>query len=57
MAKRAAPFTESDVKRALKAVLAMGLTVREVLATNDGVRVVVATELDGKQPPNPWDQP
>jgi hypothetical protein len=56
MSRRPAPFTEADIKRAVKPLLKLGLTVREVLATTEGVRVVVSGEHDAKLA-NPWDQP
>jgi hypothetical protein len=40
MGNRVAPFTQADVTRAVKGAVAAGLTVREVIATAQGVHVI-----------------
>jgi hypothetical protein len=47
MANRPAPYTQADVTRAVKGALAAGVTVTEVHASVDGVRLIVG---DGKKP-------
>lgn len=41
MSNRTAPFTQADVKRAVKGAVTAGLKVREVIATAEGVRVII----------------
>ena len=58
MANRPAPYTQADVKRAVKGAIEAGLTVREVVASAEGVRVICD---DGKpekteESYNPWDK-
>ena len=40
MAYRTAPYTQSDVTRAIKGAVAAGMTVKEAIASVDGVRLV-----------------
>lgn len=44
MANRPAPYTQADVTRAIKGVVVAGLKVREVIASADGVRVLIDPE-------------
>lgn len=46
VANRPAPFTEADVKRAVKGALAAGLTVREVITSAESIRVIVGDADD-----------
>lgn len=39
MTFRTAPYTQSDVTRAIKGAVAAGLTVKEAVASVDGVRL------------------
>lgn len=55
MANRAAPFTQADITRAVKGTVAAGLTVREVFASADGVRVIVAENNAVRVPENSFD--
>ncbi|MCR4267097.1 hypothetical protein [Nitratireductor sp. ZSWI3] len=55
MANRPAPYTQADVTRAVKGAVAAGLTVREVIATVQGVRVICSDEKPRK-PQNEWDE-
>jgi hypothetical protein len=54
---RSATFKQIDVTRAVKGAIAAGITVREVIATKDGVRII---SHDGRGTPpagnNPWDE-
>lgn len=42
MPRRSAPCTQADITRLIKAALAAGVQVREVIATAEGVRVILA---------------
>ena len=56
MANRPAPYTQADVTRAVKGAIAAGLKVREVLASSDGVRVVVGDRKKEKLSVNDFDE-
>lgn len=58
MANRQAPFTQADVTRAVKGAVAAGLTVREVFATAEGVKLIVANDDHKRTAPKPadWDE-
>jgi len=42
MANRPAPYTQADIARAIKGAVSAGLQVREVIASADGVRLIIA---------------
>lgn len=44
MPNRRAPYTQADVTRATRGVVAAGLKVREVISSSQGVRVIVEDE-------------
>ncbi|MCT8989010.1 hypothetical protein NYR54_01700 [Chelativorans sp. SCAU2101] len=54
MANRPAPFTQADVTRAIKGALAAGVQVREVIATAEGVRIIL-TGNDNARKGDDWD--
>ena len=54
---RPAPYTQAEVKRAVKGALDAGLKVREVIATAEGVRIIAGdpvAQQDGKG--RNWDE-
>jgi hypothetical protein len=57
MARVPSKFRQSDVTRAVKAVVAAGVDVREVLIDASGqIRVVVGKPDEAPEPhPNEWD--
>lgn len=54
---RASTLTQADITRAIKAAQAAGLTVFEVAATKQGVRIVTSEPADRTTgaAQNPWD--
>ena len=55
MANRRAPFTQADVTRALKGALAAGVGVQEVIATAEGVRIILAGNDNARKSSDDWE--
>jgi hypothetical protein len=53
--RRPCLFKERDVKRAARAVLAMGLNIARIEIDQDGRIVVVPGEPESEGDHNPWD--
>lgn len=56
MAERAAKLTQADTVRTIKAALAAGLIVSEIVATKDGVRIITGNGEAGAPAANKWDR-
>ena len=56
MPNRPASYTQADVTRACKGTVAAGLKVKEVFASNAGVRVIVDDGENKKKVGNEWDE-
>lgn len=56
MTTRRQSFTQSDVVRAVKGVLAAGLSVYRVIATERGVEIVTAEGVAAEARENEWDE-
>lgn len=56
MANRPALYTQADVSRAVKGAVSAGLKVREVIANQDGVRVIIDDGKTLNNDSNSWDE-
>ena len=56
MANRPAPYTQADVTRAVKGAVAGGLKVREVIATAEGIRLIIDDLQELKPCSNSFDE-
>ena len=56
MPNRPASYTQTDVTRACKGTVAAGLKVKEVFASNDGVRVIIDDGVKKNTTANEWDE-